>query len=57
MGQKTHTDRTFKENHAGRLPHQAVVEKKMKARGPGQPCGKANAPKTPPVAYDIKEWM
>ena len=36
---------------------EAVVEKKMKARGPGQPQGKAKPPKTPAVAYDINECM
>ena len=35
----------------------AVVEKKMKARGPGWPWGKTMHPKTPAVVYDIKEWM
>ena len=32
-----------------------VVEKKMKARGPGQPQEKAKHPRSPAVAYDIKE--
>ena len=35
----------------------AVVEKKTKARRPGQPQGKAKPSKTPAVASDIKEWM
>ena len=35
----------------------AVVEKKMKARGPGQPWGKAKPPKTPAVSYYVEEWM
>ena len=35
----------------------AVVEKKMKVRGPGHPQGKTRHPKTPAVAYDIQEWM
>ena len=35
----------------------AVVEKKMKARGPGQPCGKTRHPNTPAAAYDNEEWM
>ena len=34
----------------------AVVEKKMKARGPWQAQGKAKPSKTPAVAYDIEEW-
>ena len=36
---------------------EAVVEKNMKARGPGQPWGKTRHPKTPAVVYDIVEWM
>ena len=36
---------------------EAVVEKKMKTRGPGQPWGKAKPSKTPTAAYDIKDWM
>ena len=36
---------------------EAVVEKKIKARGPGQPWGKTRHPKTPAAAYDVKEWM
>ena len=32
---------------------EAVVEKKMKARGPGQPHGKTRHPKTLAAAYDI----
>ena len=36
---------------------EAVVEKKTKARGSGQPQGKTKLSKTPAVAYDIKEWM
>ena len=35
----------------------AVVEKRMKARGLGQPQGETRHPKTPAVAYDIEEWM
>ena len=34
-----------------------VVEKKTKARGPGQPCGKTRHPKTPAPAYNTEEWM
>ena len=36
---------------------EAVVEKKMKARGQGQPQRKVRHPKTSAVAYDIEEWM
>ena len=36
---------------------EAVVEKKMKARGPGQPQGRARHPRTPAVAYDVKGWI
>ena len=36
---------------------EAVVEKKMKARGPRQPQGITRHPKTPAVPYDIKEWL
>ena len=36
---------------------EAVVERKMKARGPGHPWRKARPPRTPTVAYDIEEWM
>ena len=36
---------------------EAVVEKKTKTRRPGQPWGKAKQPRTPIVAYDIKEWI
>ena len=35
----------------------AVVEKKMKTRGPGWPQGKTKPSNTPAVAYDVKEWM
>ena len=35
----------------------AVVERKMKARGPGQPQGKAKPSKTPAAAYGVKDWM
>ena len=35
---------------------EVVVEKKMKARGPGQQQGKAKHSNTPAVAYDIEEW-
>ena len=36
---------------------EAVIEKKMKPGGPGQPQGKVRHPRTPAVAYDIEEWM
>ena len=36
---------------------EAVVEKKMIARGPRQSQGKAKPFKTPDVAYDINKWM
>ena len=35
----------------------AVVEKKMKTRGPGWLQGKARHPRTPAAAYNIKEWV
>ena len=35
----------------------AVVEKKMRARGPGQLQGKERHPRTPATAYDVKAWM
>ena len=47
--------KTMLEGHHAIL--EAVVEKKMKARGPGQPWGKTRYPKPPAAAYDIKEWM
>ena len=34
---------------------EAVVERKMKARVPGQPQGKAKPYKTPAIAYDGEE--
>ena len=36
---------------------EAVVGKKMKARGPEQPWKKAKQPKMTAVAYDIEEWI
>ena len=36
---------------------EVVVEKKMKARGPGWPWGKTKPSKTPAVTYDVKEGM
>ena len=36
---------------------EALVEKKTKARKPGQPQGKTKPSKTPAVAYGVKEWM
>ena len=36
---------------------EAVVEKKTKAREPGQPWGKAKYPTSPAAAYDIEEWI
>ena len=35
----------------------AVVERKMKTRGPRQPQGKVRHPQTPAADYDIKEWI
>ena len=35
----------------------AVVERKMKARGPGWPWGKTRHPRTPAAVYDIKEGI
>ena len=36
---------------------EAVIEKKMKARVPGQPWGRARHPSTPGAVYDIEEWI
>ena len=36
---------------------EAVVEKKTKARGPGQPQGRAKPSKSLATAYDVEEWM
>ena len=41
----------------GRTITEVVVEKKVKARGPGWQQGKARHPRTPAVVYDIKEWI
>ena len=47
--------KTMQEGHHAIL--KAVVEKKMTARGAGQPLGKTRHPKFPAVAYDVEEWM
>ena len=47
--------KTMWEGHHAIL--EVVVEKRTKARGPGQQQGKNRHPKTPDVAYDIGEWM
>ena len=47
--------KTMQEGH--HVIIKAVVEKKMKARGPGQPQGWTKHPRTPAATYDIEEWM
>ena len=54
-GQTEVLRKTIQEGHYA--IHEAVVEKKMKARGPWQPWEKTRHPKTPAAAYEIEEWM